>query len=255
MKKTALITGATSGIGRATALRLCRIGYSLIVTGRRADRLKTLVDEVEKEGGSCKTLCFDIQRKDELDRAMDSIGKDLESIDLLVNNAGLASTAEPIHSADWNDWERMIDTNVKGLLAVSQRVIPGMIQRRSGHIVNLSSIAGKETYANGNVYCATKHAVEALTKGMRIDLLQYGIKVSSISPGMVETEFSVVRYHGDQEKADAVYQGLTPLYAEDVAEAIEFIVTRPAHVNVNDLLLMPTAQASGVYNYRQTKNS
>ncbi|GAO29558.1 oxidoreductase [Geofilum rubicundum JCM 15548] len=146
----------------------------------------------------------------------------------------------------------MIDTNIKGLLAMSQLIIPGMIERQSGHIINVSSIAGKEAYANGNVYCASKHAVEALTKGMRIDLLQHHIKVSSISPGMVDTEFSLVRYHGDQKQADAVYKGLTPLYAEDVAEAIEFMVTRPPHVNVNDLLLMPTAQASAVYNHRES---
>lgn len=250
MKKTALITGATAGIGRATALKLSGMGYDVIVTGRRAVRLEKLTLEIEGKGGSCRTLCFDIQSKDEVDKAMDSLGERLDNIDLLVNNAGLAASAEPIQSGSWEDWERMIDTNIKGLLAVSKRVIPGMIKRSRGHIVNLSSIAGKEAYANGNVYCATKHAVEALTKGMRIDLLQYGIKVSSISPGMVETEFSIVRYHGDKDKADAVYKGLTPLTAEDIADAIEFIVSRPPHVNINDILIMPTAQASAVYNHR-----
>ena len=250
MKKTALITGATAGIGRATALKLSGMGYDVIVTGRRAERLEELTCEIEGKGGRCRSLCFDIQSKDEVDKALDSLGELLDNIDILVNNAGLASTAEPVQSGSWEDWERMIDTNIKGLLAVSKRVIPGMIKRCSGHIVNLSSIAGKEAYANGNVYCATKHAVEALTKSMRIDLLQYGIKVSSISPGMVETEFSVVRYHGDKDKADAVYRGLTPLTAEDIADAIEFIVSRPAHVNINDILIMPTAQASAVYNHR-----
>lgn len=251
MQKTALVTGATSGIGRATAFQLSTMGFELIITGRRAERLAALSAELAERGTVCTSLCFDIQQKKAVDQAMDELGERLQQIDLLVNNAGLAATAEPIQAGDWNDWERMIDTNVKGLLAISRRIIPGMMERRSGHIINVSSIAGKEAYANGNVYCATKHAVEALTKGMRIDLLPYGIKVSSISPGMVDTEFSLVRYHGDQQKADAVYQGLTPLYAEDVAEAIAFMVSRPPHVNVNDLLLMPTAQASAVYNHRE----
>lgn len=251
MQKTALVTGATSGIGRATAFQLSTMGFELIITGRRAERLAALSAELAEQGTSCTSLCFDIQNKEAVDQAMDELGERLQQIDLLVNNAGLAATAEPIQAGDWTDWERMIDTNVKGLLAISRRIIPGMMERRSGHIINVSSIAGKEAYANGNVYCATKHAVEALTKGMRIDLLPYGIKVSSISPGMVDTEFSLVRYHGDQQKADAVYQGLTPLYAEDVAEAIAFMVSRPPHVNVNDLLLMPTAQASAVYNHRE----
>src|SRR5690554_4405488 len=227
------------------------MGFELIITGRMAERLAALSAELEKQCTTCTSLCFDIQQKKEVEQAMDELGERLQQIDLLVNNAGLAATAEPIQAGDWTDWERMIDTNVKGLLAISRRIIPGMMERRSGHIINVSSIAGKEAYANGNVYCATKHAVEALTKGMRIDLLPYGIKVSSISPGMVDTEFSLVRYHGDQQKADAVYQGLTPLYAEDVAEAIAFMVSRPPHVNVNDLLLMPTAQASAVYNHRE----
>ena len=168
----------------------------------------------------------------------------------MVNNAGIAAGADPIQEGLWEDWEQMIDTNVKGLLSITRLVIPEMIKRKKGHIINVSSIAGSEVYANGNVYCATKHAVHALTKGMRIDLLPHNIKVSSISPGMVETEFSIVRYHGDKQKADKVYEGLTPLNANDVADAIEFMITRPPHVNVNDMLLMPTAQASAVYNFR-----
>lgn len=251
MKKTALVTGATSGIGKATALKLARLNYRLVITGRRAERLKALSKELEELGAPSTLLCFDIRDRQANADAIESLPQDYKTIDLLVNNAGLASTAEPIQSGDWNDWEAMIDTNIKGLLAMSQLIIPGMIERKSGHIINVSSIAGKEAYANGNVYCASKHAVDALTKGMRIDLLPYHIKVSSISPGMVDTEFSLVRYHGDQKKADAVYKGLTPLYAEDVADAIEFMVTRPPHVNVNDLLLMPTAQASAAYNHRE----
>lgn len=251
MKKTALVTGATSGIGKATALKLARLNYRLIITGRRAERLKTLSQELEALGAPSTMLCFDIRDRQATTKAFENLPEDYKTIDLLVNNAGLASTAEPIQNGDWNDWEAMIDTNIKGLLAMSQLIIPGMIERKSGHIINVSSIAGKEAYANGNVYCASKHAVDALTKGMRIDLLPYRIKVSSISPGMVDTEFSLVRYHGDQKKADAVYKGLTPLYAEDVADAIEFMVTRPSHVNINDLLLMPTAQASAAYNHRE----
>ncbi len=251
MEKIALVTGATSGIGKATAIKLAQLNYRLVITGRRAERLKAMSAELEKLGAANIVLCYDIRDRQATTDAIESLPADFQKIDVLVNNAGLASTAEPIQNGDWNDWEAMIDTNIKGLLAISQRIIPGMIERKSGHIINVSSIAGKEAYANGNVYCASKHAVEALTKGMRIDLLPYHIKVSSISPGMVDTEFSLVRYHGDQKKADAVYKGLTPLYAEDVAEAIAFMVTRPPHVNVNDLLLMPTAQASAVYNHRE----
>jgi 3-hydroxy acid dehydrogenase / malonic semialdehyde reductase len=247
-----LVTGATSGIGKATAIKLARLNYRLVITGRRAERLEALGKELEEIGAPTFLLCFDIRDRAATQKAMDRLPEDFKTIDLLVNNAGLASTAEPIQSGDWKDWEAMIDTNIKGLLAISQLIIPGMIERQAGHIINVSSIAGKETYANGNVYCASKHAVEAITKGMRIDLLQHHIKVSSVSPGMVDTEFSLVRYHGDQKKADAVYKGLTPLYAEDVADAIEFMVTRPPHVNVNDLLLMPTAQASAVYNHRES---
>ncbi len=250
MKKKAMITGATSGIGKACALMLARNGFDLIITGRRKERLEELSQEIERGGTRIKVLCFDVRdRKGALD-AWQSLSEEWQNLHLLLNNAGLAAGADPIQEGDWNDWEQMIDTNVKGLLTMSQLVIPGMIRRKQGHIINVSSIAGKEVYANGNVYCASKHAVEALTKGMRIDLLPHNIKVSSISPGMVETEFSVVRYHGDKTSADKVYQGLTPLSAEDVAEAVEFMVTRPAHVNVNDLLLMPARQANATYNYR-----
>jgi 3-hydroxy acid dehydrogenase / malonic semialdehyde reductase len=252
MKKTALITGATSGIGKATAIKLASMQYNLIVTGRRTERLMELKAELEPKFG-CKIhlLQFDIRQREATIEAWNSLPEDLRKIDLLINNAGLAAGADPINEGNWSDWEQMIDTNIKGLLTMTQQVIPGMIEQKSGHIINVSSIAGQEVYANGNVYCATKHAVHALTKGMRIDLLPHNIKVSTISPGMVETEFSIVRYHGDKSKADDVYKGITPLYAEDVADAIEFMVTRPAHVNVNDMLLMPTAQGSGVYSYRE----
>ena len=252
MKQTALITGATSGIGEATAKKLAYLGYNIIITGRRIDRLKKLQSQIETDYSiSTYILDFDIRDKDATDKAINSLPEQWTQIDVLVNNAGLATGADPIQDGLWSDWEQMIDTNIKGLLNMSKLIIPGMIARKKGHIINISSIAGKEVYANGNVYCATKHAVDALTKGMRIDLLPHHIKVGSIAPGMVETEFSVVRYHGDQDKADNVYKGLTPLYAQDIADTIEFMVTRPPHVNINDVLIMPTAQASAVYNHRE----
>jgi len=251
MKLTALITGATSGIGKATAIMLAQLQYNLILTGRRENRLEEIKKQLSSKDIEVDILVFDIRDREATKKAWESLPPEKREIDLLVNNAGLAAGADPIQSGDEEDWDRMIDTNIKGILNISKLVLPGMMERKSGHIVNLSSIAGSEVYANGNVYCATKHAVNALTKGMRIDLLPYKIKVSSIAPGMVETEFSVVRYHGDQKKADDVYKGLTPLYAEDVADAIRYMVTRPAHVNVNDMLLMPTSQASGIYNYRE----
>jgi len=246
-----MITGATSGIGKATAIKLAKLGFNLIITGRREERLVELQGKLEKEGVKTKILCFDIRDTKAIEGAVSKIENEWKNIDILVNNAGLAAGADPIQNGLWSDWEQMIDTNIKGLLYLSKQIIPLMIDRKKGHIINISSIAGKETYANGNVYCATKHAVEAITKGMRIDLLPHNIKVSSVSPGMVETEFSVVRFHGDQNKADNVYAGLTPLYANDIADTIEFIVTRPAHVNINDILIMPTAQASAVYNQRE----
>lgn len=251
MKKIAIVTGATSGIGMATAKKLAQLEYQLIITGRREERLGELKASIEnKYNTKVLPLVFDIRNKQATQAALNTLTDDWKQINLLINNAGLAAGADPIQNGQWSDWEQMIDTNVKGLLWLSKQIIPGMIERKSGQIINISSIAGKEVYANGNVYCASKHAVDAITKGMRIDLLPHGIKVSSVAPGMVETEFSVVRYHGDQEKADNVYKGLTPLYADDIADTIEFIVTRPAHVNINDILIMPTAQATATYNHR-----
>lgn len=251
MKQIAFITGATSGIGEATALKLASLGYSLIITGRRNDKLEQLKSKIEfKYSADVITLCFDIQKWDESSKAIDSLPENWGDIDVLINNAGLAAGADPIQDGLLSDWERMIDTNIKGLLYVSKLLIPNMIEKHKGHIINISSIAGKEVYANGNVYCGTKHAVEALTKGMRIDLLKHNIKVGSVAPGMVETEFSIVRYHGDKEKANQVYEGLIPLNANDIAETVEFMLTRPAHVNINDILIMPSAQASAVYNHR-----
>ncbi len=252
MNRLAIITGATSGIGKATSVKLASLKYNLIITGRRESRLEELASELEKQYSlKVKTLAFDIRDNRQTEEAIGSLFGEWKDIDVLINNAGLAAGADTIQEGLLSDWEQMIDTNIKGLLYISKLIIPFMIGRGKGQIVNISSIAGKEVYANGNVYCATKHAVEAITKGMRIDLLKHGIKVSSVSPGMVETEFSIVRYHGDKTKADEVYKGLTPLFAQDIADTIEFIVTRPPHVNINDILIMPTAQASAVYNHRE----
>jgi hypothetical protein len=249
--KTALVTGATSGIGEATALKLAGLGYRMIITGRRNDRLEALKRKLN-ENFQCDvlTLSFDIRNHADTEKSLHSIPENWKTIDVLVNNAGLAAGVEPIQEGKWENWERMIDTNVKGLLYLSRIIIPWMVERKTGHVINLSSIAGVEVYEGGNVYCASKHAVQAITKGMRIDLLKHNIKVTSISPGMVETEFSLVRFDGDAQRAANVYKGLTPLFANDIADAIEFVVTRPAHVNINDMLIMPTRQASGVYNFR-----
>ncbi|SIS39623.1 NADP-dependent 3-hydroxy acid dehydrogenase YdfG [Zobellia uliginosa] len=243
MNKTVLITGATSGIGRATAILFAVQGFRLVLCGRRQERLDAL--EVEL-GKNCEvhTLNFDVRDKDAVFEAIGSLPKEFSQIDILVNNAGNAHGLDPIDEGNIDDWDAMIDINVKGLLYVSKAIIPNMVERRSGHIINIGSTAGKEVYPKGNVYCASKHAVDALTKGMRMDLNPYGIKVGSINPGAVETEFSNVRFKGDDDKADSVYEGFDPLLPQDIAEIIHFVVTRPYHVNIADLVVMPTAQAS-----------
>ncbi|MFP5439159.1 MAG: SDR family NAD(P)-dependent oxidoreductase [Bacteroidia bacterium] len=243
MKKTVLITGATSGIGRATARLLAQNGYRLIICGRREDRLTELQDEFS-ELTDVHTLNFDVRTKKAVAKAIASLPADFINIDVLINNAGNAHGLDPIENGDVDDWDSMIDINVKGLLYVSKEIIPGMVERRSGHIINIGSIAGKEVYTNGNVYCATKHAVDAINQGMRMDLNQYGIRVGAINPGMVDTEFSEVRFKGDRERAENVYKGLEPLHAEDIADVIHFVISRPYHVNIADLLILPTAQAS-----------
>lgn len=245
MNKIALITGSTSGIGEACARTLAKLDYDLIIVGRREDRLLKLKNELEESFNSdIYTIQLDVRNQDNVEIAINNLPSNWKNIDLLINNAGLAVGTSDIQEGLVDDWERMIDTNVKGLLYISRSIAPLMIKNQKGHIINISSIAGKEVYPGGNVYCATKHAVEAITKGMRIDMLKHGIKVSSIAPGMVETEFSIVRYKGDNNKAKDVYNGLEPLHAEDVASTMEFIVTRPNNVNINDILIMPTAQAS-----------
>jgi NADP-dependent 3-hydroxy acid dehydrogenase YdfG len=241
----ALITGATSGIGKSTALEFAKHGYDLIITGRRQERLTELKTELsQKYKVKVCDLCFDVRVEEQVNKAINSLPKDFKTIDVLVNNAGLAAGLSSIQQGKLEHWEQMIDTNIKGLLYVTKHVAALMIPHKKGHIINLGSIAGKEVYANGNVYCATKHAVDALNKGMRIDLLPHGIKVSSINPGMVETEFSIVRFDGDEERAKKVYENIMPLKPEDIAETIYWMASRPVHVNINDLIIMPTIQAN-----------
>ena len=245
MRKIALITGATSGIGKASAIILAENGYDVILTGRREALLNETSKLIkDKTGADVLGLCFDVRRNDEVTEHLGDLEGKWKNVDVLINNAGLASGLAHIQEGNLDDWEKMIDTNIKGLLYVTRVISPGMVARKSGHIVNIGSIAGKEVYEKGGVYCATKHAVDALNKGMRIDLVEHHIKVTAIHPGAVETEFSVVRFHGDKEKADQVYDGFTPLYEKDIAEAVLFAVTRPPHVNINDMLIMPTAQAN-----------
>ncbi len=252
MKKTALITGATAGIGEATAHRLAKEGYRLIITGRRANRLTEVATALQTQWqAEVLPLCFDVRQLAQVQEHLGNLPAEWRSIDLLVNNAGLASGLAPIHEGDIDDWERMIDTNIKGLLYVTRTIAPLMKERRSGHIINISSIAGKEAYLNGNVYCGTKHAVEAIGKGMRMDLLPFGIKVTQICPGAVETEFSVVRFHGDRERANKVYDGFKPLRGEDIADAVYYVASLPPHVTVNDMLIMPTAQACASMIHRE----
>jgi len=247
MRKTALITGATSGIGKACATILARNNYDLIITGRRIDRLQELKLQLEREHQThIKSLCFDVRKREETITSLNSLNNSEKKINLLINNAGLAVGVNPIDQGDFEDWDRMIDTNVTGLLNVSKTVIPWLKKSENAHIINIGSIAGKEVYPNGNIYCASKHAVDAISKAMRLDLVKHGIKVTNIAPGLVETEFSNVRFYGDQDKADQVYIGMDPLTPEDVADTIWFCASRPAHVNIADVLILPAAQANSV---------
>lgn len=248
----ALVTGATSGIGKSTAEIFAKNGYSVIITGRRQDRLSELQKHLESTYKvKVLSLCFDIRKLSEVEHAINGLPAGFKKIDVLVNNAGLAAGLSAIQDGNIDHWERMIDTNIKGLLYVTKSVSKLMIENKKGHIINVGSIAGKEAYANGNVYCGTKHAVDALNKGMRIDLLQHGIKVSAVNPGMVETEFSIVRFDGDENRAKKVYEGFQPLTPDDIAETIYWMASRPAHVNINDVIIMPSAQANSTTVKRQ----
>ena len=243
MSKIALVTGATSGIGKATAQILAKNNYKIILCGRREDRLLELKNELSAFT-EVHTLSFDVRDKKAVFDSINSLPEGFSKIDVLINNAGNAHGLDAIQNGDLDDWDAMIDINVKGLLYVSKAIIAKMIEQKSGHIINIGSIAGKEVYPNGNVYCASKHAVDALNQAMRIDLNPYGIRVGGIHPGAVETEFSEVRFKGDSEKAANVYKGFEPLRAEDIADIIHFVISRPYYVNIADLLVLPTAQAS-----------
>ena len=248
MQKTILITGATSGFGKACAYAFARESHRLILTGRRAERLKTEADALNTMYGvEVLTLNFDVRDREAVKLAIDAIPVEWRNIDILINNAGLAAGSDPIQDGNLDDWDQMIDTNVKGLLYVTKNVFPLLLQSECPHIVNIGSVAGKEVYAKGNVYCATKFAVDALTRAMRIDMLSHGIKVSQVAPGAVETEFALVRFKGDAVAAANVYKGYTPLQAEDIANAVIWITGLPVHVNINDMVIMPTAQASPGY--------
>ena len=242
-KRIALITGATSGIGEATARLLAKHNFSLILCGRRQDRLQALANELKMET-AVTTLSFDVRDQKAVAQAIQSLSAEWKHVDVLINNAGNAHGLDPIQTGSIEDWDAMMDINVKGLLYVSKEIIPVMTNQQSGHIINIGSIAGKEVYPNGNVYCASKFAVDALTKGMRMDLNPFGIKVTGIHPGMVETEFSLVRFKGDEQRATTVYKGLEPLQAHDVADVILYTLQAPKHVVLADITILPTAQAS-----------
>ncbi len=245
MNRIVLITGATSGIGKACAQKFAAAHDYVIITGRRESRLAELKRELESGFGiEVLTLCFDVRNRAEVENHLGNLPVKWQAVDILVNNAGLAVGLNSLQAGDINDWEQMIDTNVKGLLYVSRAITPGMAARKKGHVINIGSIAGKEAYPNGNVYCATKFAVDALTKGLRMDTVKDGIRVTQIAPGAVETEFSMVRFKGDAARADGVYQGFVPLKADDVADAVVYVASLPDHVNINDMVIMPTAQAS-----------
>ncbi len=242
-KQTVFITGATSGIGKASAERLAQEGYRLIICGRRAERLEDLKSELSKIT-EVHSLSFDVRDRQAVEMAIASLPNQFKQIDILINNAGNAHGLDPIQAGNYEDWDAMLDINVKGLLYVSKEIIPQFIERKQGHIINIGSTAGKEVYPNGNVYCASKHAVDAINQGMRIDLNQHNIRVGAIHPGLVETEFSEVRFKGDIEKAAKVYQGYRPLKPEDIADIIAFVISRPYHINIADLMVMSTDQAS-----------
>jgi len=253
MNKIALVTGATSGIGKACAEKFAAAKYNLIITGRRKEKLEELKTDLEKKYTvNIIACCFDVQQKEKVFEAIENLPADWKNIELLINNAGLALGRESFEEADITDWETMLHTNVEGLLYVSRAVLPFMIKNKAGHIINIGSIAGKEVYENGNVYCASKFAVDALTKSMRIDLLKHGIKVTGIHPGAVETEFSIVRYKGDEQKAKEAYKGFLPLTPNDVADTVLYCASLPGHVCINDLTLTCTQQASA--NYFNKKN-
>lgn len=245
MKKTALITGATSGIGEACARKFAEGGYDVIITGRRSERLEALKTELGETGAQVKTLTFDVRDAGAAEKAIGSLGGKWREIDVLVNNAGLALGLDKEHEGSMEDWNTMIDTNIKGLLTMTRLVVPGMVDRNRGHVINIGSVAGDAAYARGNVYCATKAAVKTITDGLRIDLADTAVRVTNIKPGLVETEFSKVRFHGDGGRADNVYKGIKPLTGADIADVVYYAASAPEHVQIAEVLVLATHQASG----------
>ncbi|HBK29805.1 MAG TPA: NAD(P)-dependent oxidoreductase [Parabacteroides sp.] len=251
MKKIALITGATSGIGAACARKFAEGGYSLILTGRNEGKLAEIKDELEKEGTKVITLAFDVRDANAAQKAIESLAGEWESVDVLINNAGLALGLEKEYEGDMNDWNTMIDTNIKGLLTMTRLVVPGMVKRDSGHVINIGSVAGDAAYANGNVYCATKAAVKTITDGLRIDVAESAVRVTNIKPGLVETNFSVIRFHGDESRAENVYKGIEPLTGADIADVAFYAASAPKHVQIAEVLVLATHQGSGSVIYRK----
>lgn len=251
MKKIALITGATSGIGEASARRFAEGGYNLILTARRADKLAAIRQELEAEGTKVKTLVFDVRDAAAAEKAIASLEPEWQTIDVLINNAGLALGLDKEYEGDPEDWNTMIDTNIKGLLTMTRLIVPGMVKRNEGHVINVGSVAGDAAYAGGNVYCATKAAVKAITDGLRIDVAESAVRVTNLKPGLVETNFSNVRFHGDSERADKVYQGIQPLTGADIADVAFYVASAPKHVQIAEVLILATHQASGSVIHRE----
>lgn len=251
MKRIALITGASSGIGEACARKFTEGGYSLILTARRAEKLAELKAELEAEGTKVKTLTFDVRDAEAAEKAVDSLEPEWRKIDVLINNAGLALGLDKEYEGDPDDWNTMIDTNIKGLLTMTRLIVPGMVERNEGHVINIGSVAGDAAYAKGNVYCATKAAVKTITDGLRIDLAETAVRVTNLKPGLVETNFSNVRFHGDNQRADNVYKGITPLTGADIADVAFYAASAPKHVQIAEVLILATHQASGSVIYRK----
>lgn len=245
MKKIAMITGATSGIGQACARKFAQGGYDIIVTGRKADRLESLRAELEGAGAAVKTLCFDVRDREACRAAIGQLEGRWAEVDVLVNNAGLALGLDKEYEGSFDDWDTMVDTNIKGLLNMTRMLVPGMVARNRGHVINVGSVAGDAAYANGNVYCATKAAVKALSDGLRIDVAESAVRVTNLKPGLVETNFSVTRFHGDQDRADNVYKGIKPLTGDDIADVALYAANAPEHVQIAEVLILATHQASG----------
>ena len=250
-KKIALITGATSGIGEACARRFAMGGYNIIMTGRNAKRLDEIKNELEAEGSAVLALCFDVRDREQTRKAVESLDGEWKNVDVLINNAGLARGLEPEYEGDFNDWDEMIDTNIKGLLNMTRLVVPGMVERNHGHVINIGSVAGDAAYAGGGVYCATKAAVKALSDGLRIDVAHTKVRVTDLKPGLVETNFSNIRFHGDNERADNVYKGIEPLRGDDIADVAFYAASAPEHVQIAEVLVLATHQANGTVIHRE----